>query len=922
MYLNNERISDYERYPLSQIDVHSYETGTEKYEIEHRPAWTEGGRCSASFPQDREDTEQLIPGLLPSHTLISSPAAEFIIHNNVSSSSYEDKIVIPNIKDGDGLTCPSQTISEGQKLSGTKQICLVCHNGEFYSNGDKVPPGEEYGACGQLYEEDGKIYFGAATHNWAPVGGSVENLDGPQLFKQQNEYADSGFDGEDHRKFAKPEQFPVPELAGLAWPKAKKTDIGDYRGGECEDIYLEATDDTVGNIGIPVTSQQQTRAPRALTSARTCNDDPLQACASDDDCDDTCGPEKFFHSPSMLPIHKKPVCFPRALGNCTDVSMRIDEKTCHDDSKNFLTDTSDEETCHDLEQHVYRGFETKLDGTGKLLVYFPYVETLQNEDDKEDQDTRNFELTEARIDVLLGKDETIELPKLKGISHNHLQNKIATAAARNNALTSVKRDIVRKDPEIYDDSGEIIEDDWDNLPLAPETLRQEVVDKYKNEIENYTYNYLQWSNPLLKYQYEIRRYEDATSKRVKDLGDGDLDDREAFSQIHYDKGYFPLSNQDGTPLHLLDKGIISPPNYGKERDETVPDTIEREEQRNRTNITYGYYESPNIKCEEKPNLDFDSKIMTWCKSEIFDEKKGFAQKITKYDIDYLRDESADPNELFDRTTNKCKEVCDADYDCEGLVIRGYPKHSGPGPVGDGKGQYPTSMDHGCWLLKNVNKKGLIPSETQESMLFDLKFDENNDIVPADETTPTILNEVIMIKEVNGIPDLRHGQGISAPFGLDEYCMGLVDNLSLAEAPQTCNSDESCTWHFQSKIGEDLTHTHSLTEDVNAHTFGNVGKNDDYNDDLAGSWACRAKPLVDVQKKQCFCSNSGQTVFNPKMVVEGGENGGIFTSASSSIINDSGYQNKPAQESVTQFQFDFGNAPFYTQSWEQNGQWLL
>ena len=59
-----------------------------------------------------------------------------------------------------------------------------------------------------------------------------------------------------------------------------------------------------------------------------------------------------------------------------------------------------------------------------------------------------------------------------------------------------------------------------------------------------------------------------------------------------------------------------------------------------------------------------------------------------------------------------------------------------------------------------------------------------------------------------------------------------------------------------------------------------------------------------------------------MVVEGGENGGIFTSASSSIINDSGYQNKPAQESVTQFQFDFGNAPFYTQSWEQNGQWLL
>ena len=39
--------------------------------------------------------------------------------------------------------------------------------------------------------------------------------------------------------------------------------------------------------------------------------------------------------------------------------------------------------------------------------------------------------------------------------------------------------------------------------------------------------------------------------------------------------------------------------------------------------------------------------MTWCKSEIFDEKKGFAQKITKYDIDYLRDESADPNELFD-----------------------------------------------------------------------------------------------------------------------------------------------------------------------------------------------------------------------------------------------------------------------------------
>lgn len=248
------------------------------------------------------------------------------------------------------------------------------------------------------------------------------------------------------------------------------------------------------------------------------------------------------------------------------------------------------------------------------------------------QERKHNLLTEARIDVLLGKDETIELPKLKGISHNHLQNKIATAAARNNALTSVKRDIVRKDPEIYDDSGEIIEDDWDNLPLAPETLRQEVVDKYKNEIENYTYNYLQWSNPLLKYQYEIRRYEDATSKRVKDLGDGDLDDREAFSQIHYDKGYFPLSNQDGTPLHLLDKGIISPPNYGKERDETVPDTIEREEQRNRTNITYGYYESPNIKCEEKPNLDFDSKIMTWCKSEIFDEKKGFAQKITKYDI--------------------------------------------------------------------------------------------------------------------------------------------------------------------------------------------------------------------------------------------------------------------------------------------------
>ena len=108
---------------------------------------------------------------------------------------------------------------------------------------------------------------------------------------------------------------------------------------------------------------------------------------------------------------------------------------------------------------------------------------LQNEDDKEDQDTRNFELTEARIDVLLGKDETIELPKL--IS----QNKIATVAAKNNALTSVKRDIVRKDPEIYDDSGEIIEDDWNNLPLAPETLRQEVVDKYKNEIENYTYNY-------------------------------------------------------------------------------------------------------------------------------------------------------------------------------------------------------------------------------------------------------------------------------------------------------------------------------------------------------------------------------------------------------------------------------------------------
>ena len=297
-------------------------------------------------------------------------------------------------------------------------------------------------------------------------------------------------------------------------PKAKKTDIGDYRGGECEDIYLEATDDTVGGkIGIPDSGpQQQTRAPRALTSARTCKDDPLQACASDDDCvdsDDTCGPEKFFHSPSMLPIHKKPVCFPRALGNCTDVSMRIDEKTCHDESKNFATDT-----CHDLEQHVYRGFETKLDGTGKLLVYFPYVETLQNEDDKEDQDTRNFELTEARIDVLLGKDETIDLPDL--------QNKIATVAAKNNALTSVKRDIVRKDPEIYDDSGEIIEDDWNNLPLAPETLRQEVVDKYKNEIENYTYNYLQWSNPLLKYQYEIRRYEDATSRRVKDLGDGDL----------------------------------------------------------------------------------------------------------------------------------------------------------------------------------------------------------------------------------------------------------------------------------------------------------------------------------------------------------------------------------------------------------------
>ena len=324
----------------------------------------------------------------------------------------------------------------------------------------------------------------------------------------------------------------------------------------------------------------------------------------------------------MLPIHKKPVCFPRALGNCTDVSMRIDDKTCHDESKNFATDTSDEETCHDLEQHVYRGFETKLDGTGKLLVYFPYVETLQNEADKRDQDTRNFELTEARIDVLLGKDETIDLRKL--ISHSDLQNRIATVAAKNNALTSVKRDIVRKDPEIYDDSGEIIEDDWNNLPLAPETLRQEVVDKYKNEIENYTYNYLQWSNPLLKYQYEIRRYEHATSKRVKDLGDGDLDDREAFSQIHYDKGYFPLSNH---------------------------------------------------------------------------------------------------------------------------------------------------------------------------------------IVPADETTPTILNEVIMIKEVNGIPDLRHGQGISAPFGLDEYCMGLVDNLSLAEAPQTCNSDESCTWHFQSKIG-DLDTTHS------------------------------------------------------------------------------------------------------------------
>ena len=114
---------------------------------------------------------------------------------------------------------------------------------------------------------------------------------------------------------------------------------------------------------------------------------------------------------------------------------------------------------------------------------------LQNEDDKEDQDTRNFELTEARIDVLLGKDETIDLPKLKGISHSDLQNKIATVAAKNNALTSVKRDIVRKDPEIYDDSGEIIEDDWNNLPLAPETLRQEVVDKYKNEIENYTYNY-------------------------------------------------------------------------------------------------------------------------------------------------------------------------------------------------------------------------------------------------------------------------------------------------------------------------------------------------------------------------------------------------------------------------------------------------
>ena len=152
-------------------------------------------------------------------------------------------------------------------------------------------------------------------------------------------------------------------------------------------------------------------------------------------------------------------------------------------------------------------------------------------------------------------------------------------------------------------------------------------------------------------------------------------------------------------------------------------------------------------------------------------------------------------------------------------------------------------------------------------------------MPADETTPTILNEVIMIKEVNGIPDLRHGQGISAPFGLDEYCMGLVDNLSLAEAPQTCNSDESCTWHFQSKIGDlDTTHSPSTSDEkVENDTFGNVGKNDDYNDDLAGSWACRAKPLVDVQKKQCFCSNSGQTVFNPKMVVEGGENGGIFTS---------------------------------------------
>jgi len=351
--------------------------------------------------------------------------------------------------------------------------------------------------------------------------------------------------------------------------------------------------------------------------------------------------------------------------------------------------------------------------------------------------------------------------------------------------------------------------------------------------------------------------------------------------------------------------------------------------------------------------------LTWCRSGFIDPDHGFAQTMDEYNLEDLTDTEnykdglTKSNTHIDITTKKCKEVCNADYDCEGLLIRGYPKTDPEGSETD---------SHGCWLLKNVNTKGLVPSETKESILFELEFNDDANEVTKKETdedaSGTIINEVIMIKEVKGIPDLRHGQSISAPFGLDDHCMELVEGKAPGDAIQTCNGDPSCAWHHE-QHSADITTGFARYGDVGYFSCndrivtgscnevgidacesskvqeGSVSRSCKWQDgscqndktcaeevaaEVAGSWSCRAKPLVDVEKQQCFCSNSGQTVFNPKMVVNVGiMNGDLLVTPSES----NHYTDAPPGNKVTQFSSDFGNAPFYTQSWTDNhSQWLL